>query len=202
MAKQKKQTQQDVAALKLVDIVKTYGDGENAVQALKGVNITFRKNEFVSVLGPSGCGKTTMLNIIGGLDRYSSGDLIINGVSTKEYKDKDWDTYRNNSIGFVFQSYNLIPHQTVLSNVELALTLSGVTKSERHARAKRVLEQVGLKGQAHKKPTCGYCPRPCQRPRNYSCRRAYGRIRYRNERADIRPFKGSRARPFGNYGNA
>ena len=152
MAKQKKQTQQDVAALKLVDIVKTYGDGENAVQALKGVNITFRKNEFVSVLGPSGCGKTTMLNIIGGLDRYSSGDLIINGVSTKEYKDKDWDTYRNNSIGFVFQSYNLIPHQTVLSNVELALTLSGVTKSERHARAKRVLEQVGLKGQAHKKP--------------------------------------------------
>ena len=140
------------AALELVDIVKTYGEGENAVQALKGINITFRKNEFVSVLGPSGCGKTTMLNIIGGLDRYTSGDLIINGVSTKEYKDKDWDTYRNNSIGFVFQSYNLIPHQTVLKNVELALTLSGVNKSERHERAKKVLEQVGLKGQAHKKP--------------------------------------------------
>ena len=140
------------AALKLVGIVKTYGEGENAVCALKGVNIAFRKNEFVSVLGPSGCGKTTMLNIIGGLDRYTSGDLIINGVSTKEYKDRDWDTYRNNSIGFVFQSYNLIPHQTVLSNVELALTLSGVSKAERHARAKKVLEQVGLTDQAHKKP--------------------------------------------------
>ena len=152
MAKLKNQTHKETAALKLVDIVKTYGDGENAVQALKGVNITFRKNEFVSVLGPSGCGKTTMLNIIGGLDRYTSGDLIINGVSTKEYKDRDWDTYRNNSIGFVFQSYNLIPHQTVLSNVELALTLSGVSKAERHERAKRVLAEVGLKGQAHKKP--------------------------------------------------
>ena len=152
MAEMKTQTPKGTAALKLVDIVKTYGDGENAVQALKGINITFRKNEFVSVLGPSGCGKTTMLNIIGGLDRYTSGDLIINGVSTKEYKDRDWDTYRNNSIGFVFQSYNLIPHQTVLSNVELALTLSGVSKAERHARAKKVLERVGLKGQAHKKP--------------------------------------------------
>ena len=142
----------DNAALKLVDIVKTYGEGENAVKALKGINITFRKNEFVSVLGPSGCGKTTMLNIIGGLDRYTSGDLIINGVSTKEYKDGDWDTYRNNSIGFVFQNYNLIPHQTVLANVELALTLSGVSKAERHKRAKKVLEKVGLKGQANKKP--------------------------------------------------
>ena len=142
----------DTAALKLVNIVKTYGEGENAVQALKGVNISFRKNEFVSVLGPSGCGKTTMLNIIGGLDRYTSGDLVINGVSTKEYKDKDWDTYRNNSIGFVFQNYNLIPHQTVLSNVELALTLSGVSKAERHKRAKQVLKRVGLKDQANKKP--------------------------------------------------
>lgn len=140
------------AALKLVDIVKVYGEGENAVDALKGINLTFRKNEFVSVLGPSGCGKTTMLNIIGGLDRYTSGDLIINGVSTKEYKDGDWDTYRNNSIGFVFQSYNLIPHQTVLKNVELALTLSGVSKAERHERAKKVLEKVGLKEQANKKP--------------------------------------------------
>ncbi|MBQ6727620.1 MAG: ATP-binding cassette domain-containing protein [Clostridia bacterium] len=140
------------AALKLVDIVKTYGEGENAVNALKGINLTFRKNEFVSVLGPSGCGKTTMLNIIGGLDRYTSGDLIINGVSTKEYKDRDWDTYRNNSVGFVFQNYNLIPHQTVLSNVELALTLSGVSKAERHKKAKEVLKKVGLENQAHKKP--------------------------------------------------
>nr|MBO4517637.1 ATP-binding cassette domain-containing protein [Clostridia bacterium] len=142
----------EYAALKLVDIVKTYGDGENAVKALKGINLTFRKNEFVSVLGPSGCGKTTMLNIIGGLDRYTSGDLIINGVSTKEYRDKDWDTYRNNSVGFVFQSYNLIPHQTVLSNVELALTLSGVSKAARHKKAKEVLKKVGLESQAHKKP--------------------------------------------------
>lgn len=140
------------AALKLVDIVKTYGNGENAVAALKGINLSFRKNEFVSVLGPSGCGKTTMLNIIGGLDRYTSGDLVINGVSTKEYTDRDWDTYRNNCIGFVFQSYNLIPHQTVLANVELALTLSGVSKSERHKKAKEVLKKVGLKDQAHKKP--------------------------------------------------
>ncbi|MBQ9485934.1 MAG: ABC transporter ATP-binding protein/permease [Clostridia bacterium] len=141
-----------VAALQLIDIVKTYGDGENAVHALKGINISFRKNEFVSVLGPSGCGKTTMLNIVGGLDRYTSGDLVINGVSTKEYTDRDWDTYRNNSIGFVFQSYNLIPHQTVLSNVELALTLSGVSKTDRHRRAKDVLKKVGLSDQAHKKP--------------------------------------------------
>ena len=151
--KVKKQlTVKEQAALKLVDIVKTYGEGENAVKALKGINLTFRKNEFVSVLGPSGCGKTTMLNIIGGLDRYTSGDLIINGVSTKEYKDRDWDTYRNNSVGFVFQSYNLIPHQTVLSNVELALTLSGVSKAERHKKAKEVLKKVGLENQAHKKP--------------------------------------------------
>ncbi|MBO4251297.1 MAG: ABC transporter ATP-binding protein/permease [Clostridia bacterium] len=149
---EKKISKNDEAALKLVDIVKTYGSGDNAVEALKGVNITFRKNEFVSVLGPSGCGKTTMLNIIGGLDRYTSGDLIINGVSTKEYKDKDWDTYRNNSIGFVFQNYNLISHQTVLSNVELALTLSGVSKAERHKRAKQVLKRVGLIDQANKKP--------------------------------------------------
>lgn len=148
----KPQISQEKAALKLVDIVKTYGEGENAVKALKCVSLSFRKNEFVSILGPSGCGKTTMLNIIGGLDRYTSGDLIINGVSTKEYKSSDWDTYRNNSIGFVFQSYNLIPHQTVLSNVELALTLSGVSKAERHKRAKQVLKKVGLKGQENKKP--------------------------------------------------
>ena len=139
-------------ALKLDSIVKVYGTGNNAVEALKGVSLNFRKSEFVSVLGPSGCGKTTLLNIIGGLDRYTSGDLIIKGKSTKEYKDADWDTYRNNSIGFVFQSYNLIPHQSVISNVELALTLSGVNEKERKERAKKVLEQVGLKGLEHKKP--------------------------------------------------
>lgn len=139
-------------ALRLKDIVKIYGSNENEVHALKGVNLNFRKNEFVSVLGPSGCGKTTLLNIIGGLDRYTKGDLIINGVSTKNYKDGDWDTYRNNSIGFVFQNYNLIPHQTVLKNVELALTLSGVSKKEREEKARAVLNKVGLKDQEKKLP--------------------------------------------------
>ena len=114
--------------LSLKNIVKDYAVGDEVVHALRGVSIDFRKSEFVSVLGQSGCGKTTLLNIIGGLDKYTSGDLIINGKSTKEYKDRDWDTYRNHSIGFVFQSYNLIPHQTVLANVELALTLSGISK--------------------------------------------------------------------------
>ena len=131
--------------LELKDIRKQYGEGENAVHALGGVNLKFRENEFVSILGPSGCGKTTLLNIVGGLDRYTSGDLVINGKSTKDFKDADWDTYRNHSIGFVFQSYNLIPHQTVLSNVELALTLSGVSKSERRKRAKEALEKVANK---------------------------------------------------------
>ena len=140
------------AALKIVDVHKIYGTGENAVQALKGININFRKNEFVSILGPSGCGKTTLLNIIGGLDRYSSGDLIIDGRSTKKYNDKDWDAYRNNSIGFVFQTYNLIPHQTVCANVELALELSGVSKKTRRQKALAILEKVGLKGQENKKP--------------------------------------------------
>lgn len=140
------------AALKIVDVHKIYGTGENAVQALKGININFRKNEFVSILGPSGCGKTTLLNIIGGLDRYSSGDLIIDGRSTKKYNDKDWDAYRNNSIGFVFQTYNLIPHQTVCANVELALELSGVSKKARREKALAILEKVGLKGQENKKP--------------------------------------------------
>lgn len=138
--------------LQLKDIFKQYGDGENKVTALNGINITFRENEFVAILGHSGCGKTTMLNIIGGLDHYTSGDLIINGVSTKKYKDRDWDAYRNHSIGFIFQSYNLIPHQTVLANVELALTISGVSKSERRKRAKEALEKVGLGNQLHKKP--------------------------------------------------
>ena len=138
--------------LSLKDIKKDYVVGDSTVSALKGVSIDFRENEFVSILGPSGCGKTTLLNIIGGLDRYTSGDLNINGKSTKDFKDCDWDSYRNHSIGFVFQSYNLIPHQTVLSNVELALTLSGVSKSERRERAVKALEQVGLGDQLHKKP--------------------------------------------------
>lgn len=138
--------------LSLKDIKKDYVVGDSVVSALKGVSIDFRENEFVSILGPSGCGKTTLLNIIGGLDRYSSGDLNINGKSTKDFKDCDWDSYRNHSIGFVFQSYNLIPHQTVLSNVELALTLSGVSKSERRERAVKALEQVGLGDQLNKKP--------------------------------------------------
>ena len=138
--------------LRLKNIVKDYITGEETVHALKGVSINFRANEFVSVLGQSGCGKTTLLNIVGGLDQYTDGDLVIKGRSTKKYKDKDWDAYRNHSIGFVFQSYNLIMHQNVLSNVELALTLSGVSKSERRRRAKEVLEKVGLGKQIHKKP--------------------------------------------------
>ena len=138
--------------LQLKNITKNYLSGDNEVQALKGINIEFRENEFVSILGQSGCGKTTLLNIIGGLDRYTSGDLIINGKSTKEFKDKDWDIYRNHSVGFVFQSYNLIPHQTVLANVELALTISGVGKSERKKRAIEALQKVGLGDQLNKKP--------------------------------------------------
>ena len=138
--------------LRLVNIKKEYVSGDTKVQALKGINIDFRENEFVSILGQSGCGKTTTLNIIGGLDHYTSGDLIINGKSTKEFKDKDWDTYRNHSIGFVFQSYNLIPHQTVLANVEIALTLSGVSKSEHRERAIKALESVGLGDQLYKRP--------------------------------------------------
>ena len=138
--------------LQLKNIVKTYITGDMKQDALRGVSISFRKNEFVSILGQSGSGKTTMLNIIGGLDRYTSGDLVINGVSTKEYKDADWDFYRNNSIGFVFQSYNLIPHQSVLANVEMALTLAGVSKKERKQRAISVLKKVGLGDHIHKKP--------------------------------------------------
>lgn len=138
--------------LRLQNIVKSYDTGASTVHALQGIDIAFRKNEFVAILGPSGCGKTTLLNIVGGLDRYSSGDLNIRGKSTKHFKDHDWDTYRNHSVGFVFQTYNLIPHQTVLSNVELALTLSGVSKSERRKRATEVLTQVGLADQLHKRP--------------------------------------------------
>lgn len=138
--------------LSLVNINKDYGSGEQTVHALKNVSIHFRENEFVSILGQSGCGKTTMLNIIGGLDRYTDGDLIVGGISTKKYKAKDWDTYRNHSVGFVFQSYNLIMHLSVLRNVELALTLSGISKSERKKMAETALEKVGLKDQIHKKP--------------------------------------------------
>ena len=138
--------------LELKDIKKVYVSGGEKVEALKGINLQFRKSEFVSILGASGCGKTTLLNIIGGLDRYTSGDLIINGKSTKNFKDRDWDAYRNYKVGFVFQSYNLISHQTVLSNVELALTIGGISKKERKERAIKALEEVGLKEQIHKKP--------------------------------------------------
>ena len=138
--------------LQLINIKKDYKTASQTVHALKGINLRFRKNEFVSILGASGCGKTTLLNIIGGLDHYTSGDLIINGKSTKKYKDKDWDIYRNHRIGFVFQSYNLIPHQTVLGNVEIALTIAGVSKAERKRRAEEALKKVGLEKEMHKRP--------------------------------------------------
>lgn len=163
MTKKPESNIQNVApALQLKNIKKTYLAGENAVHALKGVSLNFRKNEFVSILGPSGCGKTTMLNIIGGLDRYTEGDLLIDGNSTTNFKDRDWDTYRNHRIGFIFQTYNLIPHQTVLSNVELALTISGVGKEERVRRAKEALIKVGLEREIHKRPnqlSGGQCQR-------------------------------------------
>ncbi len=139
--------------LELKNIVKTYETAGENVEALRGIDLQFRTNEFVSILGQSGCGKTTMLNIIGGLDKYTSGDLVINGKSTKQYKDRDWDTYRNHYVGFVFQTYNLIPHQTVLQNVEIALTIAGVSKSERRRRAKEALEKVGLGNQLKKRPS-------------------------------------------------
>ena len=148
--------------LQLKNIEKIYAMGDNKVHALKGVTINFRKNEFVSILGPSGCGKTTLLNIIGGLDKYTSGDLIINDKSTKEYKDRDWDVYRNHRIGFIFQSYNLIPHQSVLENVELALTIAGMSKEERINKAKTAIDKVGLAGLYNKRPnqlSGGQCQR-------------------------------------------
>lgn len=138
--------------LQIKNIKKQYRTGDLVQQALDGVSLSFRESEFVAILGSSGSGKTTLLNIIGGLDRYDSGDLIIDGVSTKQYKDRDWDTYRNHSIGFVFQSYNLITHQSVLANVELALTLSGVSRAKRKQRAAEMLGKVGLGDQLHKKP--------------------------------------------------
>ena len=148
--------------LRLKNIIKTYEVGGQNVDALKGVSIAFRKSEFVSILGPSGCGKTTTLNIIGGLDKYSSGDLFIAGKSTKEFNDHDWDVYRNHRVGFIFQSYNLIPHQTILGNVELALTIAGISKEERVRRAKEAIDRVGLAGQYNKKPnqlSGGQCQR-------------------------------------------
>lgn len=148
--------------LRLENIIKDYKVADSYVHALKGIDLAFRANEFVSILGPSGCGKTTLLNIIGGLDKYSSGDLYINGISTKNFKDKDWDIYRNHRIGFIFQSYNLIPHQTILGNVELALTIAGLSKEERISRAKQAIDRVGLAGQYDKKPnqlSGGQCQR-------------------------------------------
>ena len=139
--------------LELKKITKTYEVADFKQKALNKVDVKFRKNEFVSILGQSGSGKTTMLNIIGGLDKYTSGDLVINGVSTKEYTDRDWDTYRNHNVGFVFQSYNLIPHQTALQNVELALTLSGIEPKERRRRSIAVLKKVGLEKHMNKKPS-------------------------------------------------
>ena len=139
--------------LQIKNICKEYRTGGLVQKALDDVSLNLRDNEFVAILGPSGSGKTTLLNIIGGLDRYDSGDLIINGISTKKYKDRDWDSYRNHTIGFVFQSYNLIPHQSVLANVELALTISGIGKSERRRRATEALEKVGLGKQLHKRPS-------------------------------------------------
>ena len=138
--------------LQVKNISKEYITGDLVQSALDDVSLNLRKSEFVAVLGPSGSGKTTLLNIIGGLDRYDNGDLVINGISTKKYHDRDWDSYRNHSIGFVFQSYNLIPHQSILSNVELALTISGVSPGERKKRAKEALEEVGLKDHIHKRP--------------------------------------------------
>ena len=146
----------------LKEIRKDYVTSSETVQALKGVSIAFRDKEFVSILGPSGCGKTTLLNIVGGLDRYTSGDLVIGGRSTKKFTDRDWDVYRNHRVGFIFQSYNLIPHQTVLGNVELALTIAGIGKEERVARAKAALDKVGLSNQYYKKPnqlSGGQCQR-------------------------------------------
>ena len=138
--------------LELKNIKKDYVTSSETVSALRGVSISFRDKEFVSIPGPSGCGKTTLLNIIGGLDRYTSGDLVINGKSTKTYRDRDWDVYRNQRVGFIFQSYNLIPHQTVLGNVELALTIAGIDKDERIRRAKAALDKVGLSDQSLAKP--------------------------------------------------
>ncbi len=138
--------------IKITDIVKDYTAGDSVVHALKGISLTFRENEFVSILGPSGCGKTTLLNVLGGLDRYTSGEIEINGKSTKLFRDKDWDAYRNHYIGFIFQSYNLIPHLSVLENVEIALTIAGLDRKTKREKAKEALNRVGLGEQLNKKP--------------------------------------------------
>ena len=138
--------------IQIKNITKDYISGDSKVTALDNVSITFRENEFVSILGQSGCGKTTLLNVLGGLDRYTSGDIIINGKSTKEFKDKDWDAYRNHYIGFIFQSYNLIPHLTVLENVEIALSIAGISSKEKKEKATKALERVGLGNQLKKRP--------------------------------------------------
>lgn len=199
------------AMLKLENVVKDYKVADTVVHALKGVSLSFRKNEFVSVLGHSGCGKTTLLNIIGGLDHYTSGDLVIRGTSTKNYNDKDWDAYRNHSIGFVFQSYNLIPHQTVLGNVELALTLSGISAAERKERARQALVRVGLEEHIDKKPNqlsggqmqrVAHRARPGQRSRDLARRRTDRRARFGYQRADHGSHQGDRGQTAGHHGHA
>ena len=154
--------------LQIKNISKKYVTGDLEQMALDGVSLNLRDNEFVAILGPSGSGKTTLLNIIGGLDRYDTGDLIINGISTKKYKDRDWDSYRNHTVGFVFQSYNLIPHQSVLSNVELALTIGGISKADRRQRAMDALKKVGLEEHMHKRPN-QLSPQPAVRRTDAAC---------------------------------
>lgn len=197
--------------LRLTSVTKDYKVADTSVRALNEISLSFRKNEFVSVLGPSGCGKTTLLNIIGGLDKYTSGDVSINGVSTKRFRDSDWDVYRNHRVGFIFQSYNLIPHQTVLGNVELALTIAGVGSKERTERAKKALDRVGLKGQYNKKPnqlSGGQCQRVAiaralvNEPEILLADEPTGRAGHDHFRADNGAYQGNRARKTGNNGHA
>lgn len=192
--------------LRLKGIEKFYKTGDGGVLALKGIDINFRRNEFVSVLGPSGCGKTTLLNIIGGLDHYTAGEMSIDGVSTKEYGDRDWDTYRNERIGFVFQSYNLIPQQSIQGNVELALTIAGVGRQERARRAREALDKVGLAGLYNKKPnqlSGGQCQRVAiARALVNEPEILLARARYRDVRADNGPYQGDSGRQAGDYGHA
>ena len=188
----------EAGMLKLSGIEKFYKTSTGGVQALKGIDVNFRRSEFVSILGPSGCGKTTLLNIIGGLDHYTAGEMSIDGVSTKEYGDRDWDTYRNERIGFVFQSYNLIPQQSIQGNVELALTIAGVDRHERARRAREALDKVGLAGLYNKKtqpafgrtmPESGDRQSACQRAGDLARRRADGRARHDHFRADNGPYQ-------------